>query len=179
MKWTSIAWRKNKDGIDSYQTPTWVVEKILDTIPLFGSILEPCSWSGRFSRAIEARWHTVTSQDLRTDDSVYGEKWVDFSAVPYGIVDRLYFHLVYGVGSLLHPFVTQCIISQDKNTDRRFLLGQEWNKSIIYHQNSLTTSLHSFMGYLHTQDAPLTFPLAYKWAYMAVFKSLPSQQSIK
>ena len=74
MEWTSIAWRKRNDGIDFYQTPTWAVQKILEREKLNGTILEPCSWAWAISKLIP--W--IVSQDIRTDDGVFGEKGIDF-----------------------------------------------------------------------------------------------------
>lgn len=74
MEWTSIAWRKRNDGIDFYQTPTWVTQKILEREPLNGTTLEPCCGAWAISKLIP--W--IVSQDIRTDDGVFGDKWVDF-----------------------------------------------------------------------------------------------------
>jgi len=77
-KWTSIAWRKRNDGIDFYQTPTWCVEKLLEKESFSENILEPCSWAGAISKVLEKHWYNVFSEDIRTDDWVYWNKWQDF-----------------------------------------------------------------------------------------------------
>jgi len=78
IKWISIVWRKRSDWIDFYQTPTRCVEKLLEKERFTWSILEPCSWAGAISKIVEKNWYNIMSQDIRTDDWVYGKKWVDF-----------------------------------------------------------------------------------------------------
>ena len=78
MKWISIAWRKQDDWIDFYQTPTWCIDKLLEKESFYWFILEPCSWAGAISKVLEKKFYTVLSQDIRTDDWVYWIKWVDF-----------------------------------------------------------------------------------------------------
>lgn len=77
-KWTSIAWRKRNDWIDFYQTPTWCIEKLLEYEKFDWRILEPASWAGAISKVLEKEWYIVISQDIRNDDWVYWEKWIDF-----------------------------------------------------------------------------------------------------
>mgnify|MGYP002345484295 CR=1 FL=1 len=78
-QWISIAGRKRHDGIDFYSTPEWCVRKLLEHQDFEWPILEPCSGSGAISKVLEEKY-TVVSQDIRTDPSVYGERWVDFFA---------------------------------------------------------------------------------------------------
>ena len=78
MKWTSIAWRKRDDWIDFYQTPTWAIEKLLELEKFEWNILEPCSWAGAISKVLEKNWYFVVSWDIRTDEWVYWEKWINF-----------------------------------------------------------------------------------------------------
>jgi len=78
MKWSSIAGRSKNGWIDFYQTPSWVIEKLLDHLPLHGEILEPASGAWAISKVLESRWYTVISQDLRTDEWVYGTKGKNF-----------------------------------------------------------------------------------------------------
>ena len=77
-KWTSIAWRKINDWIDFYQTPTWCVEKLLEKETFIWPILEPCSWAWAISKVLEQKWYNVISSDIREDEWVYWNKWVDF-----------------------------------------------------------------------------------------------------
>jgi len=78
IKWNQIAWRNIDDKIDFYQTPRWCTEKLLERENFSGSILEPCSGAGAISKMLEGKWFVVNSQDIRTDESVYWEKWLDF-----------------------------------------------------------------------------------------------------
>ena len=75
---TSISWRKINDWIDFYQTPTWCIEKLLEKESFIWPILEPCSWAWAISKVLENNWYRVYSQDIRIDDWVYWNKWVDF-----------------------------------------------------------------------------------------------------
>lgn len=73
----SIAGRKMDDGIDFYQTPAWATEKLLEKESFQGGIYEPCSGAGAMSRVLEQHGYQVASSDIRTDDSVYGQKGVN------------------------------------------------------------------------------------------------------
>lgn len=77
-KWTSIAWRKRNDWIDFYETPTWCIEKLLQYEKFDWLILEPCSWAWAISKVLEKEWYSVISQDIREDDWVYWNKWINF-----------------------------------------------------------------------------------------------------
>lgn len=77
MKWISIAGRNKSDWVDFYQTPRWVTEKLLNKIVLSWTILEPASGSGSISKVLEEYGYSVKSQDIRTDERVYWEKWID------------------------------------------------------------------------------------------------------
>lgn len=77
MNGTSIAGRKKNDGIDYYQTPIWATEKLLEVEKFEGNILEPCSGNGAISKVLESKGYEVISQDIRSDDGVYGNKGVN------------------------------------------------------------------------------------------------------
>lgn len=76
-QWIAIAGRTKNDGIDFYSTPEWCVRKLLEYETFEWPILEPCSWKWAISKVLEEKY-TVISQDLRTDEWVYGKRWVDF-----------------------------------------------------------------------------------------------------
>ena len=64
MDGLSIAGRKrNDDTTDTYYTPDWAVDKILEVAKLEGVILEPCCGNGAFSNKIS---HCLAS-DIRTE----------------------------------------------------------------------------------------------------------------
>ena len=77
-KWTSIAWRKENDWIDFYQTPTWCIDKLLEHETFEGRILEPCSWAWAISKVLEWAWYDVLSCDIREDSEVYWRMGIDF-----------------------------------------------------------------------------------------------------
>lgn len=77
-KWISIAWRKENDWIDFYETPKWCIEKLLEKEKFIWNILEPASWWWVISKELEKNWYRVHSQDIRIDEWVYWSKWKDF-----------------------------------------------------------------------------------------------------
>jgi len=77
MQGLSIAGRKRDDGIDFYQTPTWVTEALIHRESFYGSVLEPCSGAGAISEVLKASGLDVFSSDIRRDEAVYGEKGVN------------------------------------------------------------------------------------------------------
>lgn len=72
--------KETSDGIDFYQTPAYVTEKLLNVEPFLGTIWEPCSGAGAISKVLEEAYgkERVFSSDIRTDDGVYGRKGYDF-----------------------------------------------------------------------------------------------------
>jgi len=81
IEWKSIAWRSNNDWIDFYETPQWCVQELLKRESFSWSILEPCSWWWVISRELEEHWYGVTSFDIREDEWVYWQGWVDFLSI--------------------------------------------------------------------------------------------------
>ena len=77
-KWTSIAWRKENDWIDFYETPIWCIEKLLEYENFTWNILEPASWNWAISKVLEQKGYRVISKDIRNDDKVYWEWGQDF-----------------------------------------------------------------------------------------------------
>jgi hypothetical protein len=57
---------------DFYPTPDWVTQCLLDTVPLRGTVLEPCAGLGAMAKVIADAGHQVVASDLvRRDGSVY------------------------------------------------------------------------------------------------------------
>ena len=88
-KWTSIAGRKENDGIDFYETPIWCTDKILEKVYFEWQILEPCCWAWAISKILEKKWYNVISYDIREDDGVYWKWWIDFLNCKYAEVDNI------------------------------------------------------------------------------------------
>ena len=75
MKHQSIVgYGKNRANADFYPTPSYAVEELLKRESFEGSIWECASGNG----AIAKFFPNCMASDMRTDDSVYGEKGVDF-----------------------------------------------------------------------------------------------------
>ena len=57
---------------DFYPTPDWVTQCLLDTVPLRGTILEPCAGQGAMAKVIADAGHQVVASDLvRRDGSAF------------------------------------------------------------------------------------------------------------
>jgi len=63
---------------DYYSTPRWAVEALLDREIFESPVWECASGDGAISKVLEERGYTVISSDLRQDETVYGEKGVNF-----------------------------------------------------------------------------------------------------
>ena len=74
MKGSSIAGRKGNDGIDFYQTPTWVTRALLEREKFTGLIIEPCNGDGAISDILEEYItgcdSVIARSDIREDINI-------------------------------------------------------------------------------------------------------------
>lgn len=72
-----VAKRKKFSEIDFYPTPSDVTEALMKREKFEGKIWECASGDGSMSRVLE-KYNEVYSSDIRSENSVYGAKGVDF-----------------------------------------------------------------------------------------------------
>lgn len=74
---TRVKMRTNRFVLDSYFTPPYATEKLLEFESFDGAIYdEPASGHGHISKVLEEKGHDVISSDFR--DDAYGQSKVDF-----------------------------------------------------------------------------------------------------
>ena len=73
-----LNYRSDKDRLffDSYFTPPYATNKLLEVVKFDGDILEPASGDGHISKILESSGYNVISSDLRPD--CYGTSGLDF-----------------------------------------------------------------------------------------------------
>ena len=90
---------------DFYETPGWVTQCLLDTVPLPGTILEPCAGHGAMAKVIADAGHQVVASDLvQRDGSVF---------LVLGGVDALQAALPAGVESIVTNSTVRTVAAAD------------------------------------------------------------------
>jgi hypothetical protein len=83
--------KESRQEFDFYPTPEDLTEGLLQMEDFTGSIWECASGNGRISRVIERVYpdRKIHSSDVRTDDTVYGDRGVNFLKCYHHPVDNI------------------------------------------------------------------------------------------
>ena len=73
-----VGHRTNISNTDYYVTPSYATKSLLEREMFEGTIWECASGNGKMSEVITKYYPIVLSSDIRTDNSVFGEKGIDF-----------------------------------------------------------------------------------------------------
>ena len=107
---------------DFYPTPDWVTQCLLDTVPLRGTILEPCAGQGAMAKVIADAGHQVVASDLvLRDGSVF---------LVLGGVDALQAALPAGVQTVVTKSTVRIVAAADTALARPAGAGR-WDAVLV------------------------------------------------
>ena len=104
-----VGFSKNRDSADFYPTPLQTTEALFKREKFEGLVWECASGDGSMAKVIE-KYNPCMASDIRTDDTIYGEKGVDFLE-EYRVIPNIITNPPY---KLAKQFVARSLVLAEK-----------------------------------------------------------------